>query len=160
MVSASPMIVPTVMRGLSEANGSWKMICMSRQSARNAAGSSADTLRPSNHTSPAVGSISRRMQRPVVDLPEPDSPTSPSVSPGAMSKLTLSTACTTLALRPSRPPPTCEVLGQILDAQERLNRVTHRAAISSAGSTSTQATLWPPPTSRSGGTASRHFAMA
>ena len=36
MVNASPMIVPTVMRGLSEANGSWKMICMSRQSARNA----------------------------------------------------------------------------------------------------------------------------
>ena len=37
MISASPMIAPTVMRGLSEANGSWKMICMSRQSARNAA---------------------------------------------------------------------------------------------------------------------------
>ena len=31
MVSASPMIAPTVMRGLSEAYGSWKMICMSRR---------------------------------------------------------------------------------------------------------------------------------
>src|SRR5262249_100805 len=40
------------------------------------------------------GSISRRMQRPVVDLPQPDSPTSPSVSPAARSKLTSLTACT------------------------------------------------------------------
>ena len=30
MISASPTIAPTVMRGLSEAYGSWKMICMSR----------------------------------------------------------------------------------------------------------------------------------
>ena len=36
MISASPMMAPTVMRGLSEANGSWKMICMSRRSARSA----------------------------------------------------------------------------------------------------------------------------
>ena len=134
MVSASPMIAPTVMRGLSEANGSWKMICMSRQSARNAAASSAVTLRPSNQTSPAVGSIRRRMQRPVVDLPQPDSPTRPSVSPGAMSKLTPSTACTTSALRAEQAAADREVLDQVLDAQERLNRLAHRAAISSAGS--------------------------
>ena len=157
MVSASPMIAPTVMRGLSEANGSWKMICMSRQSARNAAASSAVTLRPSNQTSPAVGSISRRMQRPVVDLPEPDSPTRPSVSPGAMSKLTPSTACTTLASRASRPPPTAKFLARSLT---RSSGSVIARRISSAGSSSTQATLWPPPTSRSGGTASRHFAMA
>ena len=61
---------------------------------------------------------------------------------------------------PEQPPPTCEVLGQILDAQQRLNRLSHRAAISSAARCSTQATLWPPPTSRSGGTASRHFGIA
>ena len=35
IISASPMIAPTVMRGLSEAYGSWKMICMSRRSARS-----------------------------------------------------------------------------------------------------------------------------
>ena len=63
-------------------------------------------------------------------------------------------------IAPEQAAANLEVLGQILDAQERLNRITHRPAISSAGSTSTQATLWPPPTSRSGGTASRHFAMA
>ncbi len=82
------MIAPTVMRGLSEANGSWKMICMSRHSARKAPRSSAVTFWPSNQISPAVGSISRKMQRPVVDLPQPDSPTKPKVSPAAMSKLT------------------------------------------------------------------------
>ena len=37
--------------------------------------------RPSNSTSPAVGSYSCKMARPVVDLPQPLSPTRPSVSP-------------------------------------------------------------------------------
>ena len=36
MTSASPMMAPTVMRGLSEANGSWKMICMSRRRSQRA----------------------------------------------------------------------------------------------------------------------------
>ena len=34
------------------------------------------------HIVPSVGSIRRSTQRPVVDLPQPDSPTSPNVSPG------------------------------------------------------------------------------
>src|ERR1039457_6951115 len=49
---------------------------------------------PSNHTSPAVGSISFSTERPIVLLPEPDSPTRPSTSPLAISKLTSSTART------------------------------------------------------------------
>jgi hypothetical protein len=57
------------------------MICMSRQSERRFSGGSAVKFRPSNQISPDVGSIRCRMQRPVVDLPQPDSPTSPSVSP-------------------------------------------------------------------------------
>ncbi len=36
---------------------------------------------PSNRTVPSVGSRSRIIARPVVLLPQPDSPTSPSVSP-------------------------------------------------------------------------------
>ena len=32
---------------------------------------------------------------PVIDFPQPDSPTRPSVSPGSMRRLTLPTACTT-----------------------------------------------------------------
>ena len=50
------------------------------------------TSAPLNQISPELGSISRRMQRPVVDLPQPDSPTRPRVSPLPMSKLTPSTA--------------------------------------------------------------------
>ena len=105
MVSASPMIAPTVMRGLSEANGSWKMICMSRRSERRALLIERHAHpRPANHNSPELGSISRRMQRPVVDLPQPDSPTTPSVSPFSTSKLTWSTAWTLPTSRPRRPP--------------------------------------------------------
>src|ERR1051325_11075415 len=49
---------------------------------------------PSNSTEPAVGSMSRRIIRPVVDLPQPDSPTRPSVSPGMTSNETPLTART------------------------------------------------------------------
>jgi hypothetical protein len=51
-MSASPMIAPTVMRGFSDANGSWKMICMSRRRRACRALSSAVTSLPSNQTSP------------------------------------------------------------------------------------------------------------
>src|SRR5690349_16253687 len=49
---------------------------------------------PSNRISPAVGAISFMIIRPVVVLPQPDSPTSPTVSPRRMSKLMPSTART------------------------------------------------------------------
>ena len=60
---------------------------------------------PSNMIEPAVGSSSLMIARPVVDLPHPDSPTRPSVSPASTEKQTPSTACTapTLPLR-SRCP--------------------------------------------------------
>ena len=45
------------------------------------------------------------MQRPTVDLPQPDSPTSPSVSPGVMSKLTPSTARTCAHVHGRTSPP-------------------------------------------------------
>ncbi len=48
--------------------------------------------RPSILMLPSVGSISRRTVRPTVDLPQPDSPTRPSVSPRRIEKLTPSTA--------------------------------------------------------------------
>src|SRR5256885_17248917 len=58
---------------------------------------------------PEVGSTSRRMQRPRVLLPEPDSPTNPKVSPARMSNETPSTARTspplTLARRGSKTEP-------------------------------------------------------
>ncbi len=47
---------------------------------------------PSSRIVPSVGSSRRRMQFPTVDLPLPDSPTSPSISPGAIENETPSTA--------------------------------------------------------------------
>ena len=55
---------------------------------------------------PLVGSTSRRMLRATVDLPQPDSPTIPSVSPTPTVKLTPSTACTVPTRRRSTPPRT------------------------------------------------------
>jgi len=43
---------------------------------------------------PPVGSRRRAIQRAIVDLPQPDSPTTPSVSPAISVKLTPSTALT------------------------------------------------------------------
>src|SRR6185437_2596690 len=50
---------------------------------------------------PALGSINRKTRRPSVLFPDPDSPTSPSVSPFSMSNDTPSTARTS----PDAPPP-------------------------------------------------------
>ena len=50
------------------------------------------------------------MQRAVVDLPQPDSPTSPIVRPNPMSKDTSATADTSPFSPPSQPPPTSNVL--------------------------------------------------
>src|SRR5215510_7366645 len=80
------------------------MICISFRRARNDRLSSVVTFLFSNHTSPEVGSISRRMDRPDVDLPQPDSPTRPSVSPAMMSNDTSSTAWTRATSRENRPP--------------------------------------------------------
>ena len=52
---------------------------------------------------------------PVVDLPQPDSPTRPSVSPCFTSRLTFETACTLRPLRPDR-----ELDHEILDAQQHV----------------------------------------
>src|SRR3954469_4888542 len=57
---------------------------------------------PPTRIEPAVGSISRSTVRPTVDLPQPDSPTSASVSPSRIEKLTPSTAYTV-------PPARCKM---------------------------------------------------
>ena len=53
--------------------------------------------------------MSRRMQRAVVDLPQPDSPTRPIVLPAPMSNDTPATAETSPRSPPSHPPPTSKV---------------------------------------------------
>ena len=68
---------------------------------------------PSKRTLPPVGSISRRTQRPAVVLPEPDSPTRPTILLRGTAKLTPSTALTTA------PPFGGEVLLEVLDDEQR-----------------------------------------
>ncbi len=77
---------PTVYTGLSAVDGSWKTIATSRP--RMARSSSAETLStfcPEMTMAPercAVSGSSPRMDRAVTVLPDPDSPTIASTSPG------------------------------------------------------------------------------
>ena len=86
----------------------------------------ADSIaRPSNRIVPD-GRLEQPRARagPVVDLPHPDSPTSPSVSRAVRrERLTSSTACTTpLSLSPKYAAPHREVLHEVLDLEERRRR--------------------------------------
>src|SRR3982074_2532994 len=91
------------------------MICISRRSARSSDVPIDLTSRPSNLTSPDVGSMSRRIVRPVVVLPQPDSPTPPTRPhlPGEDSLLDW------------------ELFPEILDGNQRLG-VVHAAATPSS----------------------------
>ena len=81
--------------------GSWKIIAMSRPRAsplllgepnqRAMARISPATTRPGASTSPMI-------EKPVTDLPDPDSPTNPSTSPAPTARSTPSTARTSPAL--------------------------------------------------------------
>ena len=90
--SGSPTISSTFQRGFRLAYGSWKIICMRRRSAR---GSGVVAVSwPSKCTLPRVGAYRPTSRRATVLLPQPDSPTSASVSPLRMLNETPSTACT------------------------------------------------------------------
>src|SRR5262245_32879975 len=71
---------------------------------------SAVISRPCRRMVPDVGSISLTIMRAAVDLPQPDSPTSPSVSPGKTENEMPSTANTAPCRRPSSPPRTAKCL--------------------------------------------------
>ena len=85
------------MTGLSAVIGSWKIIDMRVQrSSRSRSSSAARMFSPSSRISPPVG-FSALASRPmtvkaITDLPEPDSPTRQTISPGLTVKLTFSTA--------------------------------------------------------------------
>src|SRR5581483_9168061 len=97
-LTGSATCMPTVSAGLSDDIGSWKImaILLPRMS-RMPASSSLKRSRPSKITSPfsirpGGEGIRRMIERAVTLLPEPDSPTSATVSPASMSKDTSSTA--------------------------------------------------------------------
>ncbi|GAV33936.1 hypothetical protein ROTAS13_01595 [Roseomonas sp. TAS13] len=100
----SAMASPTVRRGLRLAKGSWNTICIRRRSARSAVPEAVVTSWPSKRIVPALGSISRITSRAVVDLPQPDSPTSARVSPRFRRNPTPSTARTAPIWRASTMP--------------------------------------------------------
>ena len=56
MRSGSAMIVPTRLRGLSDAYGSWKTICISRRSGCSSRRESDEMSRPSKMIVPPVSS--------------------------------------------------------------------------------------------------------
>ena len=70
------------------------MNCIRRRIGRNFASRIAAMSTLSIRIAPLVGSTSRATQRATVDLPEPDSPTMPSVSPRRIVSETSLTALT------------------------------------------------------------------
>ena len=95
----SVICLPIVMTGLSELIGSWKTIATSApQSRRIALSSSSMSSWPMNMTLPErrTFSFGRRFitEREKIVLPEPDSPTMPSVVPRFSESVTPSTART------------------------------------------------------------------
>src|SRR5206468_10077466 len=78
-------------------------------------------------TWPLVGSYSRMIVRPSVLLPQPDSPTMPSVSPLLIFRLTPSTAASR-CLRPRKPLPTPKPLTTaIVRSEEHTSELQPRA---------------------------------
>ena len=98
--TASAICLPTVCVGLSEDSGSWKIIpTSSPRILRSSSGRNWVTSLPASlivppAMRPPLGS-NCMIDSAVIVLPQPDSPTMPSVSPSATSSDTPSTACTT-----------------------------------------------------------------
>src|SRR5262245_37274370 len=98
--STSVICVPILSVGFSDVIGSWKIIAISRP--RTSSSRFSDSFvrsRPSNSIEPDTISAGGFGSRPMIDsavtdLPQPDSPTMPSVSPLSTEKLTPSTART------------------------------------------------------------------
>ena len=87
-----------VCSGFSDVIGSWKMKLMSLPRTSRSVFFEAPTISvPSKVTEPSTSAESgnsETVESAVSDLPDPDSPTSPSVSPGAISSETFLTAST------------------------------------------------------------------
>ncbi len=92
--------------GFSVSYGSWKISCTRRRYSRSAlTPQSVETSLPPNTIRPPVWRVSFTTTRPVVVLPDPDSPTRPRISPLRIVRSMPSTARTTpTGLRDSSPP--------------------------------------------------------
>ena len=108
--SGSASIALTRLRGSSEETGSWNTIWICLRKARSWARGNSKIGSPRKITWPPVGSYRRRMVRPAVDLPQPDSPTKPRVSPCFSEKEMPSTAFMLPTTRRGKPPITGKYL--------------------------------------------------
>ena len=91
LMSGSSRLEPAVLRGFIDARGFWKTICIRGRQASISGPLSPVMGVPSKSTSPEVGAIRLRIIRPMIDLPLPDMPARPKVSPSRIAKLTSST---------------------------------------------------------------------
>ena len=87
MVSGSVIWSPIFKTGLSDVIGSWKIMAISRPRMRRISSSDrCSSSRPSKRTDPCVravpGGSSRMTASADTDLPEPNSPTIATISPG------------------------------------------------------------------------------
>ena len=96
------MMSSTLRRGFSDEIGSWKIIFIRVGVRRRVIARQGGSCPcPRTRTRPRFGRGNCMIALPVVDLPQPDSPTSPSVSPSFTSRLTPDTACTCSPVRPT-----------------------------------------------------------
>jgi hypothetical protein len=96
------MAWPIVLVGSSAPYGSWKMTWSLLRISLSSLPRALLTSLPSTSTVPWSGLSSRAISRPTVVLPEPDSPTMPTVVPARTSRSTPSTAWTLSSVRPSK----------------------------------------------------------
>ena len=111
------------MRGFSDAYGSWNTICIRRRSARSSrAPTPESTSMPSNSHRARRRLSSRITRRPVVDLPQPDSPTRPSVVPRRMREADAGDGVHRGDLAAEQPGADREVLDQVCDLRAAARR--------------------------------------
>ena len=134
--STSATCRPTVSTGFSELIGSWKMYAMSRpRAARRALAGARRSSCPCSRTEPSILALRGSSPARLIDvtlLPQPDSPTMPTISPACEAEV-----------RRGRRPSTTPVLGL---------EVTLRSSTASTGGAST--------TERGPGAARRHRRLA
>ena len=148
-MSGSSRLDPAVLRGFIEARGFWKTICIRGRRNCIAEGASPAMDCPSKSTSPEVGATRLRMIRPMRDLPLPETPARPNVSPSRTAKLTSSTTLSGVLVRPD------DVLDEIANLDERSGG-GHAARLDAC---SQQRATCPAPTGTTGG-ASRQDSIA
>ena len=105
---------------------SWKIICSWLRTWRISSVPSVERSTPSSSTRPDVGGGTRMIALPVVDLPQPDSPTMPSVSRSARSRLTSLTAWTV-------PRRARELDDEVLDLEHQVVAVVAEVGGAGAG---------------------------